>query len=358
MVTDKVLVVADNLHNIGDLALLRQAIFGMQSLSGISDIAIRQWEEPSEVNLRQFGETGCQLGRSKWHFLFSPARLMIVGGGQFIRENVSIKSLLFLNFTLAISSRPAAALAIGGGIVRGRLRRMLWRLALARFKVIIMRDDESLALVRDILPHSAKRDVTCDLVFLPSPLHSALNAGGTPRSVIVAPCFSREENRYIDAGKISSICSHLAAHFNVSEVTIIPHDDRPDVDRPICMAILTELEGAGELNAKLLAHCTLEQAVEGYREGAVVLTNRLHAMIFAILADKPVLVLDDGNPKLRAFAKRFMVGLVERDCTAADLDALLTQELSSTMRAARAQAVALAKCEAERNFQILEEYCL
>ena len=42
-----------------------------------------------------------------------------------------------------------------------------------------------------------------------------------------------------------------------------------------------------------------------YWSAAVVVTNRLHAMIFALIAGKPVLALDDGGAKTADAARRY-----------------------------------------------------
>ncbi|MFD2401099.1 polysaccharide pyruvyl transferase family protein [Novosphingobium soli] len=59
-----------------------------------------------------------------------------------------------------------------------------------------------------------------------------------------------------------------------------------------------------------------------YGEAALVVTNRLHALVFALLADAPALAIEDGSAKLRALAERFGVPLLpqaqEREPRAAD----------------------------------------
>lgn len=354
---DKFLLMADNIYNIGDLALLRQVVFGIRSLTGLTDIVIRQWEAPADTMLRQFSDEGCQLGQTKWHFLFAPGRIAIVSGGQFIRNNVSITSLLFMILTLATSNRPAAALAIGGGAVRGCLRRWLWRVLLAKFYIITFRDELSMALVKDLLPDRVRCDVTCDLAFLQSPLHDALIARQSERVVVVAPCFSEAENRLIDVAWVANIGAAMAVYFDVNSVSIVPHDSRPEMDRRICVKIVNEFTDIGGLEVDFLSDCTLDRAVEIYREASVVLTNRLHSMIFALLAGKPVLVIDDSNPKLQAYANRFFVKLLPQGCDLDELKEALACEADPQVRAKRAEAISFARAEASRNFQMLHDAC-
>jgi polysaccharide pyruvyl transferase WcaK-like protein len=50
-----------------------------------------------------------------------------------------------------------------------------------------------------------------------------------------------------------------------------------------------------------------------YRDAALVITNRLHALIFAILGDAPALAIEDGTAKVRVVADRFGIPVVLRD---------------------------------------------
>lgn len=61
----------------------------------------------------------------------------------------------------------------------------------------------------------------------------------------------------------------------------------------------------GSLKTRCVETFDLEFIAKLYRESSLVVANRLHAVIFGILAQKPIIILDDGSQKLAPIAEQF-----------------------------------------------------
>jgi exopolysaccharide biosynthesis predicted pyruvyltransferase EpsI len=74
----------------------------------------------------------------------------------------------------------------------------------------------------------------------------------------------------------------------------------------------------------------LDDLFDVYAKAGLIITNRLHASIFSILSDRPVLVVDDGTHKIATIAKLFEIASVDAKAvlTPEDADLLVQQAIN------------------------------
>ncbi len=291
-----------DLCNLGDLALLLQ---NLEHMPAGRRAYVRRWAPlPAEI-VAQVTAAGGELidGRRLLPFLWRAWRCdVVIGGGQLVRDNVSLASLV-TQYAGALAAR------FGGGAVTTRglgvsaiddpRRRRLWRALLRLAPVVRVRDpasaDQAAALVG-----ADRAEQTADMAFVPGALHAALaTAGGSRNRIIVAPCIDGSEGRSMSA----DLLRHILAAVGEGELVFVCHDPRPGMDGAAARALMMP-------GARIVEGWSLPALLAEYRRASLVVTNRLHAIIFALLADSPILVIDDGTAKTRFIAERFGLSVV------------------------------------------------
>jgi exopolysaccharide biosynthesis predicted pyruvyltransferase EpsI len=181
--------------------------------------------------------------------------------------------------------------------------------------------------------------LTADMAFVPSSLHRRA-ADGQHRAdlVLVAPCIDDSEGRTIDGPAFPALMEEIAAALPGIPLAFVCHDPRPDMDERAAALLVAR----HKLTARSATHgYDLSKLLDDYHHAALVVTNRLHAAIFAMLAGRPVLIIDDGNTKTAAAAARFHVpvlSLADRDRFAAMVVAALNYDDVARAEAIRATA--------------------
>lgn len=349
------LLLAENLDNVGDFALLVQAIHGLRRNKKIGAIAVRQWGQPDLEIAARLAALDVQVVPAKTLRALWPGRkLLLYPGGQAVRGNASPASMLAMAVTVALSSFSGgrrAALAIGASEIQDSLTRKAWRFLLSRFDLVTCRDSRSLERVR-ALADAPRLQQTNDLVFAPSPLHQALSPTGKTEHLIIAPCCDASEDRILDPERTVALARVIAAHCGISRVLIVCHDPSPGMDMDIATTIARAAADAGLPDVKVMGTASLDDVAAAYRGSAAVLTNRLHATIFGLLAQKPVFAIDDGNDKVRIFAQHFNVPFLPQ--AEGDVTAQIDAGFAAASSASRQQSLDQAKAEAERNFALLD----
>lgn len=348
-------LLAENLDNVGDFALLVQAIYGLRLNPKIGAIAVRQWSEPNAEILARLAAMDVAVIPAKTARALWPGRkLLLYPGGQAIRGNASPASMLAMAITVALSRAGGgkrAALAIGASTITDPQTRRAWRFVMSRFDLVACRDSGSLERAR-MITDAPQLELTDDLVFAPSPLHEALASSGQRQHLIIAPCSDASEDRILDPGQTVKLARKIAAHCGVSRILIVCHDPRPGMDTEIAAALAKAAGNAGLQDVTVMGTASLEEVTAAYRDAAAVLTNRLHATIFGLLASKPVLAIDDGNDKIGIFAQRFDVPLLPQ--TGGDVDTQIEAGFVRASSPSRMRSIERAKAEAARNFALLD----
>ncbi|WP_232491550.1 polysaccharide pyruvyl transferase family protein [Novosphingobium kaempferiae] len=307
--------VCGDLHNLGDLKLLLQNLALTQGRGGV----VRRWAALPPAIVRQVEEAGGELVPGRRILVFAGrtfGKELVFGGGQLVRDNVSIASLaglLLATVSARLGGGQLVTRGLGVSVIRSRLRRWLWRAVLRRCAVVNVRDEASARNVGLLLPGKAVA-VHADMVFLPTPGPQAvLPPVEERRWVVVAPCMDGSEGRSLDGPGLDAAVEAALAFLPDAQIAIACHDPRKSMDKAAAARLEERWNG---WNLRVFDSFELGELTELYRNAALVVTNRLHALIFAILAEAPALAIDDGTAKVRVVADRFAIPVISREAAA------------------------------------------
>jgi polysaccharide pyruvyl transferase WcaK-like protein len=304
--------VAGDLHNLGDLKLLLQNLALTHGRGG----AVRRWADLPDAIVRQVGEAGGELVPGRRVLSFARRAFgaeLVIGGGQLVRDNVSIPSLLGLAIA-AISARIGGGRVVTRGLgvsaIRSRLRRLLWRVVLGTCSVVNVRDKVSARNLADLLPGKPVA-VNADMVFLSTPAsHAAIQRGGEQRWIVVAPCEDGGERRSLDGPALDAVLEAALAALPRARIAIACHDPRESMDKASASRLAARWSSR---NPQVFDSFELGVLTDLYRDAELVVTNRLHSLIFAVLAEAPALAIEDGTSKVRVVADDFAINVVARE---------------------------------------------
>lgn len=357
---DRFVIVSGNLFNIGDLVLCQQSIALVRGIAPSAQILVRQWGLESATIADRLAGLRCELLNSRNPLSSIRAGIgafVLIGGGQMIRENASMASML------SLAAMVTAAKATGGhfGVIgcglstlRPGRKRQLWQHILRHADLIVVREASSLKNARDLIGDSDRIHLASDLALVPTSLEAKLSPT-QKQSLIVAPCLDKSEARDLAIDDVAKLTVQIARREGLRRIQVLAHDIRPEMDLPVCAAVKAAVEQIEPaLVVETLATTDPDDYFTAYSAAKVVITNRLHPMLFAIQADAKVLVLNDGNPKTAAFAKTFgLASLTVKDaCDAAQLEALLSSTEWNDLSHMR-NVLAMKREDAKRNEALL-----
>ena len=276
-----------------------------------------------------------------------------------VRDNASTKSLALLAAMMETARRTGGMSAVLGCGVSRLTRtphRMLWRRMLSSATVLTVRDDASLAEVESLCGRAAKPVLTADLVFSPTTLHAALARSTGAGPIIVAPCDDASEDRRIDIAALARLSIAAAHAFDTPGISLVAHDSAPRMDPVVCQALDREIRSrAPDIAVDHVASNVLADYTNAYAGASLVVTNRLHATIFGLLARKPLLILDDGGAKTMAAARHFDIATVKLGAAEyAGLFDRLLADVADGPPKRRGRNIEAARIASARNFDLLE----
>lgn len=310
--------VCGDLHNLGDLKLLLQNLAVTEGRGG----TVRRWAPlPAEIE-EQVAAAGGNLVPGKailkfaWH---ARGAEIVLGGGQLVRDNISQAALAALLLAV-ISARLGGGRLITRGLgisaIRSPLRRLLWQAVLSLSSTVNLRDEASGRNLRQLLPRKAYA-VNADMAFLPTRSTHAITPGDAVRRwIVVAPCVDSSEGRSLEGAALDAAVDAALAKVPGAGLVIACHDPRDGMDKAAAARLRDRWK---DREVAVMDGYDLSDLISLYREAALVLTNRLHSLIFSILADAPALAIEDGTAKVRVVADRFAIPVLHRaDAEAAD----------------------------------------
>lgn len=289
MTNHQVLIFAGQADNVGDLAIILATRRLLTSI-GISKIGVLQWVSPSTAARAKFFEEEISviLSKSLISFLKSLNSLHIIGGGQMIRNNQSIKSIILLLVRVKISKLTGGrAIAIGLGItnIERRLPQILWRKILSYCDYVCVRDEKSFANAISLGAHPL---LAGDLVFL---LEDLFDYEVTQRdAIVIAPCIDASENRNMNAKHILALVSEARRRYPTARLVYALHDNV--LDKPAMEAISRE---TGLCADEVVASGQPADFAALYSRSVLTITNRFHSVIFSLKARTPVVCCNDGG---------------------------------------------------------------
>ena len=278
-------------HNVGDDALLATLLALLPSSCPVVAAA----RDQGQVR-KQFGVATCPRGRPISLLLaLVRAQVLILGGGSLLQDSTSRRSLLYyvaLILAARLLGRPVLLWAQGLGPLRAHTSRLLARLSLQLAQGITWRDEQSAAMAaawgihapagRDpvwCLPRRNAADIS------DGPAAGAICLCWRPTPLLNAAGWRRLENQVIEDAR-----RHQAP------VCLAPFHAHQDT--ALLKACAARLQAAG-LVCQLWRPRTPWHFVAGLAPVRLVVAMRLHAVILAAMADRPLLALS-YDPKVEA----------------------------------------------------------
>lgn len=292
------ILVCGDLFNLGDLALAAQNIAIARRQGRI--VQVRTWGPLPHAIERQLRDWGAEWfdGRDLAALLARARHSdLIFGGGELVRRNMSVRSLASLSLAAAIVRHGGGSI-VARGLGVGQVdpvRGWLWRGIFSGARLLCVRDRRSAANLHRIMP-DARVVQSADMAFLGDGLVGRAATASGQTAILVAACIDASEQRAVGSSRIAQAVAAAQRLLPGAPVRMVSHDPRPGMDGDAAARIVAD---SGMAALPFDAGHDLATVLGLYRDAALVITNRLHAGIFAVLFERPVLVLDDGNPKLR-----------------------------------------------------------
>ncbi len=358
---ERAIIIAENLHNLGDLALLLQCASGIEQHLGVKHLFVRQWNDPPAEVVRQLDDARISVlpGKRVLRTVGTIRRsLLVMSGGQVARDNGGLAAMVNMAILVRLARLAGGRLAIlacGFSHLKRRRHRVIWRRILRAATLVTVRDIASGAEVRQLCPQAAPI-VTADLMFMPSPLHAKLLARAGAPHVVIAPCVDTSEGRSIDPARLAAVAAQACRVAGVARVCLVAQDARPGMDMRIIPAIAEALHALHpELAVAIVAGYRLDDVLRAYAASALTITNRLHPAIFSLIAERPVLVVDDRTPKLEMMARRFGLDRIstQADHIPDEIIGRLRGQFEHGQPSSRVRLLAEAKAAATANFAML-----
>lgn len=289
------------LGNCGDEAVLSGLLHGLRELAPEVDATVLSANPRATSQLHQVRSVH-RIRRLLPTIMACDA--LVAGGGSLLQDITSQRSLIYYVFALK------TALALGkkvvlcgqglGPFVRPKSRRMTASV-LNRVHAITLRDPDSLELLRELGVSRPRVELCADLAFLlppppPAPPSTILGEAGPCVGLALRPWNIRpddEEAWRTAARRASLLCEALgtSTRLNVRLVVMQEPWDRTLANLTARLSVwptVVEPERTPLETASAFA---------GYR---LVVAMRLHALIFAAVADVPSVALS-YDPKVASF---------------------------------------------------------
>lgn len=280
-------------HNLGDDALLA-TLLALLPPSCPVVVTARDQQQVRE----QFGVATCSRGEPiRLLLALVHAQVLVLGGGSLLQDSTSRRSLLYyvaLILAARLLGRPVLLWGQGLGPLKTRTSRLLARLSLHLVQGITWRDDQSAAMAAAWGIHApVGRDPVWSL-----PRRNAADSADGPAAGAICLCW-RPTPLLNAAGwrQLENQVIEEARRYQ-APVCLVPFHAHQDT--PLLKACAARLQTAG-----LVCHVWRPQTpwhfVAGLAPVGLVVAMRLHAVILAAMADRPLLALS-YDPKVDAAA--------------------------------------------------------
>lgn len=280
-------------HNLGDDALLATLLALLPSSCPVVVTA----QDHRQVQA-QFGVVTCPRGepiRLLWALMRT--QVLVLGGGSLLQDSTSQRSLLYyvaLILAARLLGRSVLLWSQGLGPLKTRTSRLLARLSLHLVQGITWRDDQSAAMAAAWGIHApVGRDPVWSL-----PRRNAVHSTDGPIAGAICLCW-RPTPLLHDAGwrqLENQVIEDAKRH--QTPVCLVPFHARQDAS--LLKACAAKLEAAG-LVCQFWRPRTPWDFMEGLASVHLVVAMRLHGVILAAMADRPLLALS-YDPKVDAAA--------------------------------------------------------
>jgi polysaccharide pyruvyl transferase CsaB len=288
-------------HNLGDDALLEIFLRQLRHAPVVVNSASPQ-ATAARFGVRAIATYGHGKESAQLRAL-TDAGAVVFGGGSLLKEIEGgvvarlryLVRILGLIALCRLAGRPSAMLGVGMGPLQRPLYRGLARLAANQADLICVRDNDSADLLRAI-GVTRPVHVTADPVFL---LAAPPAPAKRTRRVVVIPRYSLSA---AERDQLAASCDHMIATYEV-QVLLMPFQTG-------YLAQYDDLAAARAIHQRMAQHqhariCTPgspREALALISGAELVLSARLHGLIFAALCGVPPIGID-YEVKMRSFLK-------------------------------------------------------
>ncbi|MCF8020102.1 MAG: polysaccharide pyruvyl transferase CsaB [Vallitaleaceae bacterium] len=289
--------------NSGDDAILTSICKDIREISLEHEITILSNNPPS--TRLEYGVAAVE----KFNFIkvikaIIKSDIVLMGGGSLLQDETSNRSLYYYLFILwfaKISRKKIMLYANGIGPIGHRFNRFLTKLVVNQVDIITLRERMSQSELKHMGIDRPEIYVTADPVFSFPPLDVHIDeilkeAHIEKDDKLVGVLFREWKNSHHCSRKIAEICDYLSTSYG-AKIILIPM--KHPADLVTCEAISSYMEN----EAVILRHkYDAKTLIEIMGEMTLVLSMRLHALLYAALKDVPMIGFSYSH-KVRYYMK-------------------------------------------------------
>ncbi len=306
--------------NAGDEIILESVVNALRARQPGCDIAVisSKFHQSSITAYEALGVTPIPL-RSLDCVKELGDRELVIGGGQIMTGDVSVKGLVaLLGLTTAARVRRSSTvlLCIGTqGIDRGRSR-LLVAAILRNVQRVIARDEDAVASLRRCTRQPEQIELTADVVF-----NGMLRDRDRPPSTETPPSDDQvllvlhwsSMRSIVESAASEQLLRALDEQLIDASIVVQSHDRRAAFDDG-GVATLNALGNWGS-RIEFRPFSDLDRLIEGYRSSEVIVSARMHPLIISTVLGKPCIALR-GSAKTSALANKLNIPIVDPTDTA------------------------------------------
>lgn len=307
--------------NIGDEAILAATVHSLRSR--LPDLGISVLSKSPDETSRDYDVASFhRMSLPQMIGAFQNADLIVFGGGSLLQDQTSFRSLAYYLSILLLAkmmAKPVIVYANGIGPLKSRLGRYLTKTLLNTVTEISVRDDESLALLREI---GVVRHVktTADPAFLleAAPLsrvEEILQKAGIDPSTPMA-WLALRPGRMSDVfyDSLAKAVSYLRQEGLFPCLLIMQ-----ERDMPVVQALNRSLKDILEPVVPHVSGLTPSEALGVLERGEFCFGMRLHTLILAAKAGVPSIGVEI-DPKIGAFCRGLGLPVLQDPAKTADIN--------------------------------------
>lgn len=286
--------------------------------------------------------------------------VVIMGGGSLLQDETSNRSLYYYLFILwfaKLCGKKIMLYANGIGPIAHRFNRLLTRKVVNRVDIISLRECLSLEELKGMGINKPDIHVTADPVFSFLPMKIDVDAllirEGIQRSEKRIGVFFRDWKNSPDCNKkIAEICDYLSDSQS-AQIVLIP------MKHPSDLVTCEEISGFMKSGAHILRNkYDARTMIEIVGTMNLVLSMRLHALLYAAIKDVPMIGFSYSN-KVRYYMKELEQPYIE-DVSDFEIDSVLSmihhinEHYASTQQNIHEKVIEMRK-KANLNKKLLEQ---
>ncbi len=238
-------------------------------------------------------------------------RQLVIGGGQIITGDRTVKGLLYLLVLTAIArltGRPAVMVGIGVEGVHRMFAKLICRAIAANVARIHCRDEYSLQMLRFAGCREEKLRLAADVV-LSGAIARDPNHAPPPDLPVIAIGLHHAKNwrNYTSSDEIKSLAMTLADSFPMHRVLLVSNDCRKRFDEGLLDSLKSSLHHE---RIGFQSFDDVEQIMKSYATAKLVISVRMHPLILALIHGVPVVGVARSN-KVKQLAQRLQFDLID-----------------------------------------------